>query len=270
MLKNTTSVFIFFLVFAFASMPCYAQLNIEIPAKTENLNDFSYNTYKGNLEKAIAEKNHFQIGIQLCNLGADKKIVYEHLRKGVLEDKTHCANVLYWHKNYVIHGFKVKPIALDTNEWRKVCKICQDDKAAVAEFKRKEEIDLRKAERREQARLKDIDSTKLDKALMATLQAIYNDDQRYRRNVNNETWKLQEALDAENLAKVEEIIRSRPYPSYKEVGINLDIVVFLVVHHQSDVAVKKKHLPYFEAAVANGALSEGFLSAYINAIKASE
>lgn len=177
---------------------------------------------------------------------------------------------MYWHKNYVIHGFKVKPIALDTNEWRKVCKICQDDKAAVAEFRRKEEIDLRKAERREQALLKDIDSTKLDKALMATLQTIYNDDQRYRGKLNDETRKLQEVLDAKNLEKVEEIIRSRPYPSYKEVGINLDIVVFLVVHHQGNVAVKKKHLPYFEAAVANGALSEGFLNAYVERIKTSE
>lgn len=263
MYKNIPTFFSL-LIMALTNFHC----KIKIPEKPTNMNDYTYNLYKTNLQKAISNKDNFEIGIQLCNLAKSKKTVYSFLRKGILENKENCIKALKWNQYYLESDFKVNIIKLDTLAWKKLCLICQNDKKILAEFEQKEVDDMRKFN--ESRNLLKIDSSKFDKQLMSLLSMIHDDDQRYRGKEYEKMLKQQNHLDSINLKKVEQIISERSYPSYKEVGLELYNTVFLVLHHQGDNKIRKKYLPYLEEAVKNEKLSQGLLDLYNDRTKKSE
>lgn len=262
MLKNIIFVLTFLFAFIFLHIQCKPTAEIQIPAKTSRLNDAAYNMYKEKLQKAIIDKDNFEIGMQLCNLGADKKLVYHHIRKGLSENKANCDRALHLHTIYVEDNMAMWIVELDTVEWVKACNICLNDKKAVEKFRNQREQDYLKAQKDRDVLNATIDVTKLDSALMRTLQVINDDDVRYRGSTYSKDWRLQNVLDSINLKKVEAIMLQRPYPSYKEVGIDLHLTIWLVLHHQTDKAIREKHLPYLEAAVKSDVLQKWTLETF--------
>jgi hypothetical protein len=261
--KNILTFFSF-LIIVLTNFHC----KIKIPEKLAKMNDYTYNLYKTNLQKAISNKDNFEIGIQLCNLDKSKEIVYSFLRKGVLENEKNCIKALKWNQYYLENDFKVNVIILDTLAWKKLCLICQNDKKVLTEFEQNEVNSMRKFD--ENRKSLDIDSSRFDKQLMILLTIIHDDDQRYRGKEYEKMFKQQNYLDSINLKKVEQIISERSYPSYREVGLELNNTVFLVLHHQGDNAIRKKYLPYLEEAVKNEKLSQGLLDLYNDRTKKSE
>ena len=252
----------------FALFLTHFHCKIKIPQKSATMKEDMYNGYKAKLQQAISNKDNFEIGIQLCNLEDKKERVYRFLRKGILENKKNCIKALRWNQYYVEDGFKVNIIKLDTLAWKDLCLLCQNDKKSLELYNEDEKESIRKYN--DHINSLKIDSSKFDKELMNLLAPILKDDQRYRGKEFDKMWRQQARLDSINLKKIEPIISKRAYPSYKEVGLELADAIFLVLHHQSDVATRKKYLPYLEEAVMNKKLSQGFLDLYNDRTKRFE
>ena len=254
--KCTIQIYFSLLIFILTNFHC----KIQIPKKSATMKDYSYNLYKANLQKAISNKDNFEIGIQLCNLEENKETVYRFLRKGVLENNKNCIKALKWNQYYIEDNFKVNIIKLDTSAWKKLCLLCQNDKKILEAYEQNENDGIRKFQ--ESNKALNIDSSKFDKQLMHLLAVIHNDDQKYRAKEYDKMWRQQAELDSVNLKKVESIINERTYPGYREVGLELAETIFLVLHHQPSIATRKKYLPYLEEAVKNKKLAKGLLDLY--------
>ena len=264
MIKWTIQTFFGLFIILLTNFHC----KIKIPEKPSTMKAYSYDLYKANLQKAMSNKDNFEIGIQLCNLEVSKGTVYRFLRKGVLENKQNCIKALRWNQYFVEDNFKVNIIKLDTLEWKKLCLLCQEDKKILAFYEQDDKDRIRQFQ--ESIKALSIDSSKFDKQLMGLLAIIYEDDQRYRGKDFDKMWRQQAELDSINLKKVEAIISERTYPSYREVGLDLANTIFLVLHHQPNIATRKKYLPYLEEAVKNKKLAKGHLELYNDRTKRSE
>ena len=102
----------------------------------------------------------------------------------------------------------------------------------------------------------------LDKPLVAILDAIYDDDQGLRVQVNEVEnkfgresiemkahWKKMAEKDSINLIKVQKILDERGWLGPDVVGGRGNTTLFLVIQH-SDLAVQEKYLPMMREAVA--------------------
>jgi hypothetical protein len=98
---------------------------------------------------------------------------------------------------------------------------------------------------------------RFDKQLIATLQQMELDDQKYRKTIAiselktyPDLWKQQLLLDSLNVLKLDSIMCQYGYPTPKLVGRELSKVLFFVVQHAS-LAVQEKYLPQIQAEVKN-------------------
>jgi hypothetical protein len=108
-----------------------------------------------------------------------------------------------------------------------------------------------------------IDSTKLDRRLMARLDTIYNEDQggrfkliqaMQRRASAEEMDRLHKAvaeMDQKNVAEISSILAQYGWPGVEKVGYKGCETIFLVIQH-ADVAIQEKYLPMFRAAAKKG------------------
>jgi len=114
----------------------------------------------------------------------------------------------------------------------------------------------------------EIDSSKLDLALINRLERIYEKDQRYRGLIGNdkskddELWDMQSKLDEENFKEIVEIIETEGLPTIKKVGRELNSLPWLVLHHYPNVDIKVKYLPMLEEQHLSGNLSKSQIEAY--------
>lgn len=104
----------------------------------------------------------------------------------------------------------------------------------------------------------------LDKALAATLDSVFNEDQDYRRELKHiekkygrnsdemkQHWKIIAQKDSTNLLLITDILDKRGWPGPDVAGTRGNQTIFLVIQH-SDLKTQEKYLPMMQAAVAKG------------------
>jgi len=104
----------------------------------------------------------------------------------------------------------------------------------------------------------------LDKPLIAILDTIYQEDQKYRQQINvvkekygwksdemKAHWKLINKKDSINLIKIQEILDERGWLGSDIIGDQGNKTIFLVIQH-SDLEIQEKYLPMMRDAVKNG------------------
>jgi hypothetical protein len=90
----------------------------------------------------------------------------------------------------------------------------------------------------------------LDKILVAILDTIYQNDQKYRKESVLD-WKTINYYDSINLVKVKKILDERGWLGADIVGVQGNTTLFLVIQH-SDYETRQKYLPMMREAVENG------------------
>jgi len=98
-----------------------------------------------------------------------------------------------------------------------------------------------------------------DKPLISTLDTIYQDDQKYRKQLSEikgkeevrEQWEIINHYDSINLVKVKKILDERGWLGTDIVGFYGNLTLFLVIQH-ADIETQEKYLPMMREAVKNG------------------
>ncbi len=104
----------------------------------------------------------------------------------------------------------------------------------------------------------------LDKPLVAILDSIYQEDQKYRRQISEieekygrdskemqAHWNLINEKDSINLIKIKKILDERGWLGPKIIGNQGNSTLFLVIQH-SDLETQEKYLPMMRDAVQKG------------------
>lgn len=104
----------------------------------------------------------------------------------------------------------------------------------------------------------------LNKSLVASLDKIYTDDQKYRQEIDgiekkygpdskeiNDHWKIINEKDSLNLIEVKKILDTYGWAGPDVVGGRGSTTLFLVIQH-ADQATQEKYLPMMREAVKNG------------------
>lgn len=87
--------------------------------------------------------------------------------------------------------------------------------------------------------------------------------------VINHLWKLKKELNAENLKKIEVIIKENGYPKLSEVGDHAASVAFLVIQH-SDLKVQKKYLPLITEMAEQGEIYKEDWALLLDRVRVNE
>lgn len=111
---------------------------------------------------------------------------------------------------------------------------------------------------------KDEAEANFDKPLVALLDSIYEEDQKYRRQIDQiqeehgwdseemrAHWEIINEKDSLNLIKVEKILNERGWLGPDVVGSKGNSTLFLVIQH-ADHATQEKYLPMMREAVKKG------------------
>ncbi len=111
---------------------------------------------------------------------------------------------------------------------------------------------------------KDKSEANLNKPIVAILDSIFIEDQKYRQQINaiekkyswdsnemRELWKTIDAKDAANLLKVQSILDKHGWLGADSVGKQGSTTLFLVIQH-ADQVTQEKYLPMMREAVKNG------------------
>lgn len=111
---------------------------------------------------------------------------------------------------------------------------------------------------------KEIEEKDLDKPLVAKLEKIYTEDQKYRKQINGikekygwesdemkAHWKIIHEKDSINLIEVQKILDTKGWLGKDVVGRQGNTTLFLVIQH-SDIDVQLKYLPMMREAVKKG------------------
>lgn len=106
--------------------------------------------------------------------------------------------------------------------------------------------------------------SKLNVALAKTLDSIYDEDQRYRRQMSSvakqhgweskemeELWRVAGKADAANLKQVKMILEKYGWLGPKAIGEKGNSALFLVIQH-ADATTQAKYLPVMKAAYERG------------------
>lgn len=104
----------------------------------------------------------------------------------------------------------------------------------------------------------------MNKPLVAKLGDIYNEDQKYRKQIEdiekkyggsskemNEHWQIINKKDSLNLIEVKAILDKYGWVGPDVVGGQGSVTIFLVIQH-ADQATQEKYLPMMRDAVKNG------------------
>ncbi|WP_415325544.1 DUF6624 domain-containing protein [Chryseobacterium sp. MMS23-Vi53] len=121
-----------------------------------------------------------------------------------------------------------------------------------------------------------------DKPLQAELLAIYDEDQKYRIQMDDvqkkygqdskemrDLWKITNQKDSINLIKVKKILDEKGWVGKDKVGAQANSTLFLVIQH-SDLETQKKYLPMMKEAVKKGNASSASLALLIDRIEIRE
>ena len=238
------SIFIVTAFFIFFS--CHSSNDeIYIPDRVESLSESRYNKFHTLLLEAYEQNDNYSIGFQLCNLQVKGSRPYDHFLMAIKEDISHCESIFSM-QNLADKGFYRTQYKTDTLKFKMLFDFCLNELGSDAYTKY--ETKTKNREKDFKNSFPKLDSTKLDQNLIFALKEIRLRDQKYRakmadfRIINKqELFEFQSQLDSINLISVDSIINNTGYPRYENVGYPLDKTVFMVLHHQGNVAVRKKY-----------------------------
>jgi hypothetical protein len=236
-----------------------------IPERHENISLTDYNKYKDKLLQAYQKKDDYSVAVQLANLKASNNLVFKQLNQAVNKDVA-CCNAIFEMQNIAEQGFFQNLYKADTVQFKQVIGLCLQKlgKNAYDDYLKQyqKEVEIYQKSKPQ------IDSSSMKRDLILILQKINDDDQKYRRELSdfriteaekNSFSKLQNKLDSSNLIRVDSILTNHGYPRPQEVGFDLSMTIFLVLHHQSNIAVREKYLP-----IIRDKLSENQIELFVN------
>jgi len=252
--KNIPYLFVYLHYFVIISILFFSACKLQksyVPLKHESLTSENYEKYIDRMRKAYDNKNYYNVALQLANLKAPKEVVLKYLKKSITENQTACESI-YNVQRFANEGFYQNIYKHDTVAFKTAFQICLS-KLGENSFDFYMEKQERKTEEYQNT-LPKIDSTLIDKQLIIALEEIKKDDQKYRKKINdfntkeenNHYWRLQDELDSINLIKVDSILKIKGYPKPKVVGYDLSQTVFVVLHHQTNIEIRKKYRPLIE------------------------
>lgn len=234
-----------------------------IPNCPEALSVSSCEEFKVKLLQAYEEGDDFQVAFQLANLKAPNELVYKHLKNAVQNNVNHCESIFDMNRMAVDHGFYQNPYKADTARFYGVFNLCLKmlGEDAYEKFDQKEKLE-EEAYRNNRPKL---DSSLLIPDLIEILSQALEDDQKYRAQLGDQKldfsakdreqmWSLQSRLDSINLLRIDTVLTHHGYPGTHQVGHELVDVVWLVLHHQVDISVRKKYLKEIEIHLSEGQL----------------
>lgn len=243
----------FFLVICmfFSCKKEHSQLDY-YPIKEASMSQGTFDKYNTLLIKGYEDKDNFQVAIQLANLKSSPEHVFDYLNKSIDDDSKTCTklyDLLYMYKD-----FKTNLVKSDTTQFLAACERCKKILGPDSYLQHKEMKE--EEERQYLANREVLDSSKFDLTLMKELRQIETDDQRLRgqdfdklsQNESDQVWKEINKIDSINLAKVDRILKVHGYPTKEKVGHDLSGTVWLVLHHQGDLAIRKKYRKYLAEA----------------------
>lgn len=245
---NIPIIVFLFLIYFFAS--CHEQGQQFIPERHPAIGVSEYETFRLKLLDAYAAEDYYLVAFNLANLRSDTGLIYENLTKAVQLDTTVTACNKIFEVNYLAEQRFYRHIyRMDTLKFKQVLALCLTKKGsdAYAAYRQKEieETKLYLASR------EPLDSTQFDWGLIEILKEIDEDDQRLRRKMRSldisdiekeELFKRQVLIDSVNLLRVDSVLVNIGYPTREKVGHDYSLVVVMVVHHQSDPAIRTKYL----------------------------
>ena len=119
---------------------------------------------------------------------------------------------------------------------------------------------------------KEFEEKDLDKPLVAKLEKIYTEDQKYRKQINGikekygwksdemkAHWKIINEKDSINLIEIQKILDTKGWLGKDVIGRKGNSTLFLVIQH-SDIDVQLKYLPMMREAVKKGNASPSSLA----------
>jgi len=119
---------------------------------------------------------------------------------------------------------------------------------------------------------KEKEEINFDKPIVAILDQVYQEDQKYRMQIDGIAekhgydsdemaahWKLINEKDVINLEKVQKILDERGWLGSDVIGKNGNLTLFLVIQH-APIEVQDKYLPMMREAVAKGNANAGSLA----------
>lgn len=119
---------------------------------------------------------------------------------------------------------------------------------------------------------KELAEANLDKELVAILDTIYREDQKYRININDlindygfqseevqSQIKKMNVVDSSNLIKIKRILDKYGWLGPDVVGKKGSLTLFIVVQH-AGLKIQEEYLPMLREAVKNGNVNKGYLA----------
>ena len=119
---------------------------------------------------------------------------------------------------------------------------------------------------------KEIEEKDLDKSLVAKLDKIFTEDQKYRKEINGikekygwesdeikAHWKIINEKDSLNLIEIKRILDTKGWLGKNVIGRQGNSTLFLVIQH-SDIETQLKYLPMMREAVKKGNASPSSLA----------
>ncbi|WPO82659.1 DUF6624 domain-containing protein [Chryseobacterium sp. JJR-5R] len=173
-------------------------------------------------------------------------------------------------------AFKWLNLSID-NGWMNLKHLSSDTDLENLHSKKEWEMTVGKLEKK----LKLMEAN-YDKPLQAELLAIYDEDQKYRIQMNEtqkkfgleskemqDLWKITDQKDSINLLKVKKILDEKGWVGKDKVGAQANSALFLVIQH-ADLETQKKYLPMMREAVTKGNASPASLALLIDRIEIQE
>lgn len=173
-------------------------------------------------------------------------------------------------------AFKWLNLSID-NGWMNLKHLSSDTDLENLHSKKEWEMTVGKLEKK----LKLMEAN-YDKPLQAELLAIYDEDQKYRIQMNEtqkkfgpeskemqDLWKITDQKDSINLLKVKKILDEKGWVGKDKVGAQANSALFLVIQH-ADLETQKKYLPMMKEAVTKGNASPASLALLIDRIEIRE
>ena len=268
-----TPLFFLSLLLLFA---CNSQ--IKLPPQSAEMSARKYNQYCTMYNEAKAKNDYFYQAIALCNLKREPKQVYRLLHKAIQKHDTLCYQIHDYQQLHKKGTLTVSFIRMDSVRWERVYKEAEK-KVSLEQFYIKQQEKTLAYQKKEAILKSKLDTTQIDKKMVARLKEIMKKDQAIRGlpfmngylNGKNKRWAEQKLLDSLNLVKVDSIFKAgNAYPSIEKVGYDKITVPWYVLHHQTSPIVRKKYLTYLEEAVKKGYLSKEMLETYNERTLANE
>lgn len=239
------SILCFFLYF-FQS--CQENTRPFIPQRPQSIDENQYEKFREKLIEAYDAEDYYLVAFNLANLQSPKEPIYENLKRAVKQDSLACTEI--FEVNYLAEqGFYRHIYRIDTTEFKQVFDLCllQMGRNSYASYRQKEieETRLYLASRAP------LDSSLFDWDLIEILKEIDEDDQKFRKKMRSlniseaekkRLFARQVQIDSVNLSRVDSILTNWGYPSREKVGHDYSDVIVMIVHHQSDPAIRQEYL----------------------------